>query len=286
MISKTALTTTPITISLLPPANKKSISSPFLLSLNFSYLVKSSLFLPSLNFSYLCNMNTFRIITLTSVIALFSALSLKAQTPYRQFGIKAGMNISNVKSNIPSYTTKDIIGGNLSVTYDRVHMRFLTVGGEFNWVQRGFTNPLTITDSVGTTLGLADLRNRFNYFSVPLKLGVQFGNRVYIFGNAAFIPGYLLKAVSEVPVVDENGQIIDYTWQDATNNAAQFDLSTQIEVGIGVTKAKRFKFYVSAAKQQALLNIFDDPQTTFNIKSTGIIISTGMKIEFGKGLFR
>jgi hypothetical protein len=225
-------------------------------------------------------------ISILVICAVIFAVSASAQTPYRQFGIKAGMNISNVNSNIPSYTTKDILGGNISVTYDRVHMRFLTVGGEFNWVQRGFTNPLTITDSVGTTLGLADLRNRFNYFSVPLKLGVQFGNRLYIFGNAAFIPGYLLKAISEVPVVDENGQIIDYTWQDATNTASQFDLSTQIEVGIGVTKAKRFKFYVSAAKQQALLNIFDDPQSTFNIKSTGIIFSTGMKIEFGKGLFR
>lgn len=231
-------------------------------------------------------MNTFRNITTALISIGIFAISAKAQTPYRQFGIKAGMNISNVKTDVPSYTTKDILGGSLSVTYDRVHFRFLTVGGEFNWVQRGFTFPITLTDSVGTTLGEADLRNKFNYFSVPLKLGVQFGNRVYIFGNAAFIPGYLLKAVSEVPVVDENGQVIDYTWQDASNTAAQFDLSTQIEVGIGITKAKRFKFYVSAAKQQALLNIFDDPQSTFNIKSTGIIISTGMKIEFGKGLFK
>ena len=231
-------------------------------------------------------MNTFRNLTTALISIGIFAISAKAQTPYRQFGIKAGMNISNVKTDVPSYTTKDIIGGNLSVTYDRVHFRFLTVGGEFNWVQRGFTFPITVTDSVGTTLGVADLRNKFNYFSVPVKLGVQFGNRVYIFGNAAFIPGYLLKAVSEVPVVDENGQVLDYTWQDASNTAAQFDLSTQIEVGIGISKAKRFKFYVSAAKQQALLNIFDDPQSTFNIKSTGIIISTGMKIEFGKGLLK
>jgi hypothetical protein len=231
-------------------------------------------------------MNTFRNVTTALIFIGIFAISAKAQTPYRQFGIKAGMNISNVKTDVPSYTTKDILGGSSSLTYDRVHFRFLTVGGEFNWVQRGFTFPITLTDSVGTTLGVADLRNKFNSFSVPLKLGVQFGNRVYIFGNAAFIPGYLLKAVSEVPVVDENGQVIDYTWQDASNTAAQFDLSTQIEVGIGITKAKRFKFYVSAAKQQALLNIFDNPQSTFNIKSTGIIISTGMKIEFGKGLFK
>jgi hypothetical protein len=286
MNSKTASTTTPIIISLLHPENKKSISSPFFPFLIFSYLIKSSPLFPFLNFSYLYKMKNIFRLTALALVASLSTLSSEAQTPYRQFGIKAGMNVSNVKTDIPSYTTKDIFGGNLSITYDRVRMRFLTIGGEFNWVQRGFASPLTITDSVGTTLGLADLRNKFNYFSVPLKLGVQFGNRVYIFGNAAFIPGYLLKAVSEVPVVDENGQIIDYSWQDASNTAAQFDLSTQIEVGIGVTKAKRYKFYVSAAKQQALLNIFDDPQSTFNIKSTGIIISTGMKIEFGKGLLR
>jgi hypothetical protein len=231
-------------------------------------------------------MITFRNITTALIFIGIFAVSASAQTPYRQFGIKAGMNISNVKTDIPSYTTKDIIGGNLSITYDRVRMRFLTIGGEFNWVQRGFSNPITFTDPTGLPIGSADLRNKFEYFSVPLKLGVQFGNRFYIFGNAAFVPGYLLKAISEIPVIDENGQVIDYTWQDATNTASQFDLSTQIELGFGVTKARRYKFYVSAAQQQALLNLFDNPQSTFNIKSTGIIISTGMKIEFGKGLLR
>lgn len=283
MISKTASTTTPITT--LSPAHVHNMGEKcfYIAGEKCAHNTGEKYFAPK---SYLCTMITFRNIATVLIFIGIFAISASAQTPYRQFGIKAGMNISNVKTDIPAYTTKDIIGGNLSVTYDRVRMRFLTVGGEFNWVQRGFTNPLTITDSVGNTLGLADLRNRFNYFSVPLKLGVQFGNRVYIFGNAAIIPGYLLKAISEVPVVDENGQIIDYSWQDASATAAQFDLSTQIEVGIGVTKAKRYKFYVSAAKQEALLNIFDDPQSTFNIKSTGIIISTGMKIEFGKGLFK
>ena len=228
--------------------------------------------------SYLYKMKNIFRLTALALVATLSTLSSEAQTPYRQFGIKAGMNISNVKTDIPSYTTKDIIGGNLSVTYDRVRMRFLTIGGEFNWVQRGFTNPITLTDSVGLAIGVADLRNKFNYFSVPVKLGVQFGNRVYIFGNAAFIPGYLLKAISEVPVVDENGQIIDYTWQDATSNAAQFELSTQIEVGVGVTKAKRYKFYVSAAKQQGKTNIFNNPATVLpasvpDFKSNGVIVS-------------
>lgn len=231
-------------------------------------------------------MNNFRQTATLLIFTALMAFSAAAQTPYRQFGIKAGMNISNVNTNLSNYTTKDIVGGNVSLTYDRVHFRFLTVGGEINMVQRGFSRPLTITDSVGTQLGVAELRNKFNYFSLPVKVGVQLGNRAYIFGNVAFIPGYLMKAIAETPVVDSNGQIIDYQWDDVTSTASQFELSTQIEAGIGVTKARRYKFYVSAAKQQGWTNLFDNPSSVFNIKSTGIIISTGMKIEFGKGLLR
>lgn len=231
-------------------------------------------------------MKNFRQVTALLIFTALLAMSAAAQTPYRQFGIKAGMNISNVTTNISSYTTKDIVGGNVSLTYDRVHFRFLTFGGELNLVQRGFTNSIMFTDSVGNQLGMADIRNRFNYFSLPVKLGVQLGNRAYIFGNVAFVPGYLLKAIAETPVIDANGQIIEYTWQDATTNASQFELSTQIEAGIGVTKAKRYKFYVSAAKQQGWTNLFNNPASLYDFKSTGIIISTGMKIEFGKGLLR
>jgi hypothetical protein len=286
MISKTASTTTPIIISLLHPENKKSISSPFLPSLIFSYLIKSSPFFPFLNISYLYKMKNIFRLTALAIVASLSTISSEAQTPYRQFGIKAGMNISNVNTNLSSYTTKDIVGGNVSLTYDRVHLRFLTVGGEINLVQRGFTNSIMFTDSVDTQLGMADIRNRFNYFSLPVKLGVQLGNRAYIFGNVAFIPGYLIKAIAETPVIDANGQIIDYQWDDVSSNASQFELSTQIEAGIGVTKAKRYKFYVSAAKQQGWTNLFNNPASLYDFKSTGIIISTGMKIEFGKGLLR
>ena len=236
--------------------------------------------------SYLYKMKNIFRITALAFVATLSTLSSEAQTPYRQFGIKAGLNIANVNTNLSGYTTKDIAGGSVSLTFDRVHFRFLTVGGEFNLVQRGYSNSIMLTDSVGTQLGIADIRNKFNYFSVPLKLGVQLGNRAYVFGNVAFVPGYLLKAIAETPVLDASGQIIDYTWQDATSNAAQFELSTQIEVGVGVTKAKRYKFYVSAAKQQGWTNLFNNPASAFDFKSTGIIVSTGMKFEFGKGLLR
>ncbi len=231
-------------------------------------------------------MNTLRNITATLILIGILAINASAQKPYRQFGFKGGMNISNVKADLSTYNSKDIVGGSVSLTYDRVRLRFLTIGGEINLVQRGFSTPVILTDSMGAQLGEAELRNKFNYFSLPVKVGVQLGNRAYIFGNVAFVPGYLLKAISETPVVDANGEIIDYTWENVTNTAAQFEISTQVEAGIGVTKARKYKFYISAAKQQGWTNFFDNPSSVFNIKSTGIIISAGMKLEFGKGLFK
>jgi hypothetical protein len=231
-------------------------------------------------------MNTLRNITATLILIGILAINASAQKPYRQFGFKGGMNISNVKADLSTYNSKDIVGGSVSLTYDRVRLRFLTIGGEINLVQRGFSTPVILTDSMGAQLGEAELRNKFNYFSLPVKVGVQLGNRAYIFGNVAFVPGYLLKAISETPVVDANGEIIDYTWENVTNKAAQFEISTQVEAGIGVTKARKYKFYISAAKQQGWTNLFDNPSSVFNIKSTGIIISAGMKLEFGKGLFK
>ena len=275
MISKTASTTPPIIILL--PAHALNTGE------KCAYNTGEKYFAPK---SYLYKMKNIFRLTALALVASLSTLSSEAQTPYRQFGIKAGLNIANVNTNLSGYTTKDIAVGSVSLTFDRVHFRFLTVGGEFNLVQRGYSNSIMLTDSVGTQLGIADIRNKFNYFSVPLKLGVQLGNRAYVFGNVAFVPGYLLKAIAETPVLDASGQIIDYTWQDATSNAAQFELSTQIEVGVGVTKAKRYKFYVSAAKQQGWTNLFNNPASAFDFKSTGIIVSTGMKFEFGKGLLR
>jgi hypothetical protein len=274
MILKTASTTTPITT--LSPAHAYNKGET-----SFAPNTGEKYFAP-----YLCAMNTFRNITTTLIFLGIFTFNALAQKPYRQFGFKAGMNISNVKTDLSTYNTKDILGGSVSLTYDRVRLRFLTIGGEINLVQRGFSTPVTLTDSLGAQLGVAELRNKFNYFSLPVKIGVQLGNRAYIFGNVAFVPGYLLKAISETPVVDANGQIIDYTWEDATNTAAQFEMSTQVEAGIGVTKARKYKFYISATKQQGWTNLFDNPTSVFNIKSTGIIISAGMKLEFGKGLFK
>ncbi|MFM9421779.1 MAG: hypothetical protein RIR06_240, partial [Bacteroidota bacterium] len=95
----------------------------------------------------------------------------------------------------------------------------------------------------------------------------------------------IISAFEEIPIVDQAGNLIGIDKQDATSNTTQFDLATQLEAGIGITR-KNTKFYVSGAKQDSFINMWNTPSSTFNIKNTGFIVSTGIKWEFGKGLLR
>ncbi len=204
---------------------------------------------------------------------------------YRQFGVKAGMNISNVQSDLSTYSTKDLVGSSLGFTYDRVRMRFLTIGTEVNFIQKGYGKEVTMVDSMYQPLGSFISQNKISYISIPLKIGVQLGNRFYIFGTASIIPGLVYKAVSEIPVIDSNGNVISTYTEDIKNEVSTLDLASQVELGFGITRG-RFKFYLSGAKMDSFVNLWDTPYSVFNIKSKGLIAAAGMKLEFGKGVLK
>lgn len=214
-----------------------------------------------------------------------SHIAMSQFSKYRQIGVKAGMNISNVNADLASYNSKDILGSSIGFTYDRVRMRFLTIGTEINFIQKGYGKEVTLVNSMNQPLGSFINQNKISYISIPLKIGVQFGNRLYVFVTSSIVPGLVYKAVSEVPVFDANGNVSSTYQEDIKDEVSLLDLATQVEAGLGITRG-RFKFYLSGAKMDSFVNLWDDPTTVFNIKSTGLIAAAGMKIEFGKGLLK
>lgn len=219
------------------------------------------------------------------VVFMQTQIALSQFSKYRQFGVKAGMNISNVQADLTSYNSKDLLGSSIGFTYDRVRMRFLTIGTELNFIQKGFGEEITLLDSLAQPVGSFVNQRRISYVSIPLKLGVQFGNRFYIFGTAAIIPGLVYKAISEAPVFDNDGKVTSTDIDNIKDEVSVLDLASQVEVGFGVTRG-RFKFYLSGAKLDSFINLLDNPSSVYNLKSTGLIAAAGMKIEFGKGLLK
>jgi hypothetical protein len=226
-----------------------------------------------------------KILVFISIMFVAPLLTMAQFSKYRQFGVKTGLNISNVNAGSSSFTATDVLGTTIGFTYDRVHLRFLTVGTELNFIQKGFGKEVTLLDSLSQPLGTFNNQNKISYVSIPLKLGIQLGNRFYIFGNAAIIPGLVYKAVSEVPVFDANGKVISTYFEDIKGKTSVLDLSSQIELGFGITRG-RFKFYLSGAKMDSFINLWSTPIQDFNIKSTGLIAAAGIKVEFGKGLLK
>ncbi len=226
-----------------------------------------------------------KIVWLVILVFMQTSMAWGQFSKYRQFGVKAGMNISNVRVDLSTYNSKDVLGSCFGLTYDRVRMRFLTIGTEVNFIQKGYGKELTLVNAMNQPLGSFVSENRINYISIPLKLGIQLGNRFYIFGTAAIIPALVYKAVAEVPVFDANGKVSSAYSEDIKDEVSILDLASQVEVGFGITRG-RFKFYLSGAKMDSFVNLWDDPSTVFNIKSTGLIAAAGMKIEFGKGLLK
>jgi hypothetical protein len=227
-------------------------------------------------------------------ILIFAVIILVAQeshsqTPYRQFGLKTGLNIASA-DYVPGTMSSTlnagaIAGGNFSFTFDRVLLRFITLGFELNYVNRGFSLPITFTDVNGNPLGQTDVTYRLNYASIPFKLGFQVGKRHYFFGNAAIIPAVLTKATYEVPSDPAHGLI------GVTNNiyasSQQYGFSKQVEIGAGITPVRNMKFYFSISKQFAMSNFFDNSSSqAYNFKPNDLALNVGMKLEFGKGLLR
>lgn len=223
------------------------------------------------------------------VVLLLVGQAVQSQTPYRQFGIKTGVNVASAQLSPGSQgigaNTSAMAGGNFSLTFDRVLLRFITLGFEFNYVNRGFKVPITFNDVNGNPLGTLNASYKFNYASIPLKLGFQVGNKNYFFGNVALVSSVLTKAVNQIEANSSLG--FPASSADIYSQAQQYAFSKQAEIGMGITPVRNVKFYFSLSKLFSMTNFFNAGATNvFNYRPNDLAINVGMKLEFGKGLLR
>ena len=120
-------------------------------------------------FGYFCsNIGKMKKILVCIAVMFSLPLLMRAQFgKYRQFGVKTGLNISNVVAGSSSFTATDVLGTMVGFTYDRVRMRFLTVGTELNFIQKGYGKEMTLVDSLSQPLGTFNNQNKISYVSLP-----------------------------------------------------------------------------------------------------------------------
>lgn len=140
-------------------------------------------------------------------IFLVSALSNVHAQPLSEWGFKAGITISNQKWDFSSPgIDRDLdtyVGLNLAIFGRITKLNFLSIVGEFSYVQKGTTEEITPAFVDTASHGYIELdpirfRNRFDYVSLSLygKIGHSFWRfEPYIFIGPRI--DFLVKARSE-----------------------------------------------------------------------------------------
>jgi hypothetical protein len=195
------------------------------------------------------------------IVILLSAISASAQTHF--IGATGGVSWTNINSDIFSNDTDSRRGFSGGLSYGVLLNRNLFLSSDIIYSQRGFSEKLR--DINGNMSG--DLKQNYNYLSIPLKVGLTFGRTIYGFGNIGVIPSLLIDARIITPAVTH----------DMTSYPSQFDLAALIELGGGYVLNKYLLFTSLTYQQSATTITSSEYFPDRKIRHRGVTWAFGLK---------
>lgn len=199
-------------------------------------------------------------------------------------GLKVGLNSTNTSSDFISSTNYAKTGLSAGLTYEHACKGHLFFGADLIYNQRGFKDDIIFYTIEGNTTGERyTLKYHYNYLSVPLKLGLTFGEKLCGFTNFGVIPSLLVKANTISPTFDSNAQRIGDETIDVTNRASKFDFAGLIEIGAAYRINERYVFAASFSYQRSLTTLTNaDYFANSTIKLHGMALNIGVKYALTK----
>ncbi len=191
-----------------------------------------------------------------SVLLFVFTYSLSAQQ--HLIGINGGLLSSNV-NNLSGSTSLLAVTDNLNsysvgITYDFIFKNKITIGVAVSYSEKGFTNgmhhpPIDCFPKYicFTTYNLVN-----QYFSLPIKIGYQFGHKTFFDVHTGVIPSIINH--SRMSVTNEDGE-------DAGNRAESFyyindaEISLFLDMGVGYRFNSGIRTYLSYSYQQSVNEI-------------------------------
>jgi hypothetical protein len=153
----------------------------------------------------------------------------------------------------------------------------LSFGMDLFYNARGFTEISGVTDQTGDPLPDFNLEYKFNYISLPIKLGYNIGNKIHAFGNIGVVPSFLLNSSIKSPGLFTSQAVLTHRIDNITSISRRFDVGGLIEFGGGV-KFETIWTYMSIGYQPSLIGVLssDQPNTPF-LTLHGLLVSIGMR---------
>jgi len=219
------------------------------------------------------------------ILLLFlTAITITVNGQNHLLGVKGGANWTNVTAsnflNDKDFRTGLAIG----LTYDFLFKKYFSAGADIIYNQRGLRNDIIFTDDLGNPTGKkATSKFNYDYITLPLKVGFNYGKTVYGFANIALTPSMLVDAKTITPSIDFNGTTIPGETFNVTNRVNKFDIGELVEIGGGYKFKGRYWLFTAFSYQHSFTTITNsDYFANSKIRHYAMTLNLGLKCALTK----
>lgn len=146
-------------------------------------------------------------------------------------GIRGGLNFTNftsIKGFENRLTRTGFVGG---ITYDLMLDEKFGIGIDFLYSQRGVTDKFILRNEIGV-IGEENTEMNYDYLSIPIKFGYEFGNKLKFIPKIGIVPAMALKAKITSPTYNETGMFTGMETIDHIDYVSKFDFGGMVEIGL------------------------------------------------------
>ncbi|MCG6188040.1 outer membrane beta-barrel protein [Maribellus maritimus] len=213
------------------------------------------------------------------LIVLFISIASFTKAQEQFIGIQTGINFTNINSDgLGDMENRTGFTGGISYEYQ--HSSNFQFGVDVLYSQQGFASELDLVNETGNYTGDHDLKYKFDYFNLPIKIGYAFGRSIKIVPRIGIEPAYLNKCEFEVPALNMNGKITGSEIYELTDKATRFNLAGLTELGIEAKLSNRIVLCPAVSFKQSFTSA---DNTDFfegsSLKHHGLSITIGVKYE-------
>lgn len=206
------------------------------------------------------------------------SVAFVADAQNHMIGLKVGSNNTDISTSQFLMDHNPKSGWLAGFTYDYHFLEQFYFGAALMYDQRGFTNDIIFTDNTGTEYERYTADFEYNYLSLPISAGFNFGNKLYGFVEIAAVPSFLLDANYIFPAFNSKGELIGEEVIDAGTDVNTFDFAGKGEFGLGYKIKQKFYLYASFAYQQSITTTYESQYfMSDDMKHYGTAMSIGLK---------
>ena len=198
-------------------------------------------------------------------------------------GIQGGLNLTHFTSKEGFGDTQMRTGFIGGITYDLKLTEKYRIGVDILYSQQGATSKYLFTNDEGVFTGEEKTEMYYDYLSVPIKFGYEFGNSTRLIPKIGIVPAIAIKAGIMAPTVDGNGTVTGQETIDHMDNVSKFDFGGIVEFGIETDLSENLIFCSNLNYKHSLTtfsnsNYFEGQ----DMRHYGFSVSVGIKYSLNK----